>query len=260
MKKGISQLVLPRDKPLRENLELAKSAGYEGIELTFRGGELHLDMKESELEAVKEMCLEMGLTPCSACGVRAPLTSPSRDEREEGKENVVKLLRCAKALGIDAVLVVPGAVSDLVPYDAAYDNCLRSLMELAPIAEEIKVSIAIENVWNRFLLSPIEVRKLLDTVNSPYVGMYFDTGNVVIFGYPEQWIRIVGSKIRKVHVKDFKRRGYQWTPLMEGDVDWKAVMRELRAIGYDDFLISEVGGDEEAHRRTAEAIDRIISL
>jgi len=260
MKKGISQLVLPRDKSLKEHLEFARSAGYEGIELSFRIEELHLDMKESELEAVREMCLEHGLIPCSACGVSAPLTSPDRDEREKGKENVIKLLRCAKALGIDAVLVVPGRVTESVPYDAAYENCLRSLMELAPVAEEIKVSIAIENVWNRFLLSPLEMRMLLDTVDSPYVGMYFDVGNVVIFGYPEQWIRIVGSKIRKVHVKDFRRKGYQWTPLMEGDVDWKAVMSELRAIGYDDFLISEVGGDEEAHRRTAETMDRIISL
>ena len=145
MKKGISQLVLPRGKSLKEHLEFARSAGYEGIELSFRIEELHLDMKESELEAVREMCLEHGLIPCSACGVSAPLTSPDRDEREKGKENVIKLLRCAKALGIDAVLVVPGRVTESVPYDAAYENCLRSLMELAPVAEEIKVSIAIES-------------------------------------------------------------------------------------------------------------------
>ncbi|RKY03275.1 sugar phosphate isomerase/epimerase, partial [Candidatus Poribacteria bacterium] len=210
MRIAISQLVLPRDKSLDEHLQLAKSAGYEGIELSFRREELNLDMKESELQAIRDKCLEYGVVPCSACGVSAPLTSPNRDEREKGKENVVKLLRCAKALGIDAVLVVPGAVTESVPYDAAYENCLRSLMELAPIAEEIGVAIAVENVWNRFLLSPLEMRRMLDEVDSPYVGAYFDVGNVVIFGYPEQWIRILGPKIKKVHFKDFRRKGFQW--------------------------------------------------
>lgn len=263
MKSALTQLCLPRDKSLRENLEFTKSAGYEGIELRFSTeGELNLNVKASELERIGQMCDDVGLMPCSACGTGGgAITSPDNDQRELGKEGITKLLQCASALNIDAILVVPGRVTEDVPYDVAYNWALESCRELAPIAEELKVNIAIENVWNKFFLSPLEMRYFLNKVNSPYIGQFFDVGNVVIFGYPEQWINILGEQIKKVHVKDFKRQGYQWKHLMEGDVNWPLVMKALReSAKYDDFLISEVGGDEDVHRKTAKAIDKIIAM
>ncbi len=261
MKKGLSQIVLPGSMSFQECLELTKSTGYEGIELRFGSeGELNLNATASELERIGQMCADAGVTPCSACGGWGALTSPNKDEREAGKEGVTKLLQCAAALDINAVLVVPGRVTEEVSYDVAYHWALECAKELAPVAEELKVAIGIENVWNKFFLSPLEMRDFLDEVNSPYVGKYFDIGNVVIFGYPEQWINILGSRIKKVHLKDFKREGYQWTPLMEGDVDWPKVMKALRDTGYDDFVISEVGGDKDAHQRTSETIDKILEL
>ena len=261
MKKGLSQIVLPGSMSLKECLELAKSTGYEGLELRFSAeGELSLNAKKSDLERIGQMCADAGVTPCSACGGWGAMTNPDKDERERAKEGVTRLLECASVLNINAVLVVPGSVSEQVAYDVAYSMALESCKELAPVAEELKVAIGIENVWNRLFLSPLEMRDFLDEVNSPYVGQYFDIGNVVIFGYPEQWINILGSRIKKVHLKDFKRQGYQWPPLMEGDVNWSLVMKALRDAGYDDFLISEVGGDRDAHRKTSETIDKILIL
>lgn len=263
MKSALSQLCLPRDKSLKENLEFTKSAGYEGIELRFSiEGEVSLDAKASELERIGQMCDDAGLVPCSACGTgRGAIASPDKEQRELGQEGITKLLRCASALNIDAILVVPGRVTEEVPYNVAYNWTLESCQKLAPIAEELEVSIAIENVWNKLFLSPLEMRYFLDKVDSPYVGQFFDVGNVVIFGYPEQWINILGERIKKVHVKDFKRQGYEWKPLMEGDVNWSLVMKALReSAKYDDFLISEVGGGEDVHRKTAKTIDKIITL
>ena len=173
---------------------------------------------------------------------------------------MTKVLQCAAALNINAILVVPGSVNEKISYDVAYYNALESCKELAPVAEELKVAIGIENVWNKLFLSPLEMRDFLDEIDSPYVGQYFDIGNVVIFGYPEQWINILGSRIKKIHLKDFKREGYQWPLLMEGDVNWSLVMKAIRDTGYDDFLISEVGGDAEVHKNTSETIDKILEL
>jgi len=259
LKKGLSQIILRGS--LKECLELTKATGYEGIELVFRGeGELNWNASASDLERIGQMCTDAGIVPCSICGGGGTLTSPKKDEREAGKESVTKVLQCAAALNINAILVVPGSVNEKISYDVAYYNALESCKELAPVAEELKVAIGIENVWNKLFLSPLEMRDFLDEIDSPYVGQYFDIGNVVIFGYPEQWINILGSRIKKIHLKDFKREGYQWPLLMEGDVNWSLVMKAIRDTGYDDFLISEVGGDAEVHKNTSETIDKILEL
>ena len=150
------------------------------------------------------------------------------------KAQVRKMLEAAEALGVDAILVTGGRVNETVPYDVAYDRLRAAVQELAPDAERHRVNLALENIWNKLLLSPLEFRGFLDGIGSPYVGCYFDTGNVMLYGYPEQWIRILGQRIKKIHFKDFKmdhsKRQYEWTQLMEGAVDWPAVMHEIRAI------------------------------
>jgi hexulose-6-phosphate isomerase len=172
------------------------------------------------------------------------------------------MIEAAEALGIDTVLVTGGRTSEKVPYDVAYDRQLRALQELRPDAERHRVNIGLENVWNKLLISPLEFRDFLDRIGSQYVGCYFDTGNVLLYGYPEQWIRILGSRIKKIHFKDFKidhrERRYEWTQLMQGSVDWTAVMREIRAIGYDDYVITEVCGDRSVHEETCRVMDEIL--
>ena len=117
-----------------------------------------------------------------------------------------------------------------------------------------------ENVWNRFILSPLEACRFVDEVGSSAVGIYVDVANMVLYGYPEMWIRDLGNRITKVHVKDFRRRDYAWVQLMDGDVDWRAVMSELRNIEFDGALVSEVGGDETTVRETVNRIRKICTL
>jgi len=156
--------------------------------------------------------------------------------------------------------------SEIVDYDVAYDRCLEALKELAPVAEEYQVELCIENVWNKFLLSPLEMRDLIDKVNSPWVGSYFDVGNVLYCGYPEQWIKILGKRIRKVHFKDFKRSvgtldGFG--DLLSGDVNWKNVRAALEKNGYDGWVTAEMlppyaQYPETILYNTSNAMNRII--
>ena len=159
-------------------------------------------------------------------------------------------IRFAKALGADTVLIVPGSVAvefvpdrPIVPYDVAYDRALEEMKKLAPIAEEYKINIGIENVWNKMLLSPLEMRDFIDKIGSDYVGSYFDVGNVVITGYPEHWIRILGKRIKKVHFKDYRCNpgGLNcMVDLLSGDVNWPEVMKAFADIGYDGWAAGEM--------------------
>jgi len=263
MKIASSQLCLA-DKGFKESLEFSNACGYEGIELRIKdAGELGINATPSELREVAAMCKGVGITPCSlVAGVsqRGSLLSPVKEERELALHVTQRELEIGAALGINAVLVVPGRVTDKVPYDEAYCWGIDSCKKLAPVAEKLKVAVAIENVWNMFLLSPLEFRAFVDAVNSPCVGMFLDVANMVINGFPEQWLRIMGKRVKKVHFKDFRRKDSKWTPLREGDVNWPAVMKELRAIGYDDFVISEVGGSLADHKKTADVMLEILKL
>jgi hexulose-6-phosphate isomerase len=146
--------------------------------------------------------------------------------------------------------VVPGAVgvdfvpgSEVIRYDVVYDRALEAIRSLKPVAEQVKVVVGVENVWNKFLLSPLEMRDFVDKIASEYVGVYFDVGNVIATGYPEHWIRILGKRIKRVHFKDFRRNvgtldGF--TDLLEGDVNWQEVMAAFREIGYEGYVTAEM--------------------
>jgi len=201
------------------------------------------------------------------------LTDDDPDVRRQGESTVRRAMQVAAAMEAPGVLVIPGYVglpwdpsAKPVRYDLAYERLRESLRTLAPTAEELGVTVMIENIWNMFLLSPLEIRGLIDEVASPRVGVLFDTGNVVQFGFPEQWIRILGSRIREVHLKDFRRavgtvEGF--VSLLEGDVDWPEVVAALAEIGYDGFLTAEVfpyshhGDAVLAH--TSETMDRLMN-
>src|SRR5947209_853550 len=264
LKRGLSQIILGSQSRIADGVKLCREIGYEGFEILMTdGGELTPEAGEAEYREVRRIGEAAGIAFPSLCGGSKQgrsLTADDPTDRQLGIAMHTKLLEAAAALGIDTVLTTGGRVTESVPYDVAYERLEESLRSLAPVAERTRVNLALENVWNKLLLSPLEARDLLDRIGSEYVGWYFDTGNVVLFGFPEQWIRILGQRIKKVHFKDFKRQGSQWTQLMDGDVDWPAVMRELRGIGYDDYVISEVDGGPEVYAETCRRMERILNL
>ena len=176
-------------------------------------------------------------------------TSANEENVKKAKEITKKQLEVASWLGCDTILVVPGAVEvafdpgEVVEYDVAYERALAALKELAPYAEELKVAIGIENVWNRFLLSPVEMAEFIDKVGSDWVGSYFDVGNVLYIGFPEHWIKVLGKRIKKVHFKDYRRAAgdlYGFVDLLAGEVNWPAVMQQFEKIGYDGWVTAEM--------------------
>lgn len=260
MKKSINYWSFPgvlAGKPefeLKKCIELAKDAGFDGIELALEEkGEINLNSSRQDMDKIVEMSKEVGIELSSlATGLLwdYSLTSSEAKMREKAKGIVKKMLEFASYLGADTVLVIPGAVdvffnpqAEVVPYDVAYERSLGALKECAPVAEEYKVAIGIENVWNKFLLSPLELKGFVDKIDSEYVGVYFDVGNTLLTGYPEQWIRILNKRIKKVHIKDFRNSVANvngFVDLLEGDVNWEEVIRALEDIGYNDYLTAEI--------------------
>lgn len=263
MKTGITQLCLARTD-LETDLQQAKARGYDAIELVFSDtGQPSIDASAAELAAIKSACQHLGLEICSILPTRrdaGSLLSPIAAEREKRMAILRRGLEIAEHLGVDGLLLHPGQLAAETTYEETWVNCRNALQTLAPEAERHRCSIGIENVWNKFLLSPREARQFVDEIGSPYVGIYLDTANMVFYGFPEMWIRELGTRITKVHVKDFRRRDSAWVQLMDGDVDWPAVMRELRTIGFDGALVSEVGGDDAMQRETAVRVRRIMAL
>ena len=248
MKTAINQWAFPADMTTTEALSLASRMGFEAFEVcTDEKSCLRLESSEAEVAAIRRHADTVGIDLCSlACGMgwAYPLTSPDKSVRERGKEVVRRALQIGQWLGVDALLTVPGVVDPQTPYDVAIENSLMSIRDLVPAAEKCRVAIAVENVWNKFLLSPVEMRDFIDQFNSDYVGAYLDTGNIVVYGYPEQWVRILGKRIRCIHAKDFRASvgtmgGF--VMLMEGDVNWPGVAAALRDVGYDGALVAEFG-------------------
>ena len=265
MKVGLSCIITPRDWSFDELLQNAKTAGYEALELVITDeGEITLDTPPGELEKLAARAADAGTELSSICPSfrNSPKDLMTNDDevRAQSMDSVRRALDVAKGLGIDNMLLTLGGLPAELYYNEAYANSLQCLQKLAPYAEDLDVNIAIEYVWNKFLLSPMEFARFCDECASPKIGLFFDTGNMVIFGFPEHWVRICGKHLMKVHFKDFKRQGYEWTPLLEGDVDFPAVMTELRKIGYDDALLSEVSPSTAPFEETAAAIRKIMDM
>ena len=264
MKKGLSQIILGRERKLEEWIPQTRAAGYEGIEILLTDdGDLTLESTEADLERLRQLSAQHGVELCSLClnvSDRGSLTTGVAADVDRYNEVTVRALDLSAALGIDTILVIPGGVTEEIPYDKAYDRALEGMKALAPEAEKRGVNLAIEYVWNKLFLSPLEMRRFLDEVGSERIGFYMDTGNMVVFGYPEQWIDLCAPHIQKIHFKDFRRQGYEWPQLMDGDVNWNLVMDAIRRMGYDDYVISEVGGDWEVYAETARRMDDILAL
>ena len=264
-------------KTNREAMKLAKDAGFEGIELALSTeGEITMTSTDEELLSIKAYAEELGIRiPSLSSGLcwTDSLTADDPAERQRAFDMVARQLYCAKMIGAETILVIPGTVSvefvpewSVVPYDVVYERALEQIKKLAPIAESCGVQIGLENVWNKFLLSPLEMRQFIDAVGSDYVGAYFDTGNVVYSGYPEQWIRILGKRIFKVHFKDYRRNPgglNAFVDLLAGDVDWKAVRQAFADVGYEGWAAGEMipqyaQGSDQIIYNTSASMERIL--
>jgi hexulose-6-phosphate isomerase len=245
-----------------EKMKAVKEAGYEGVEM-----DSHMDQDE-----VLRARDETGLVIPSVCGVHhwnKTLSDPDPKVRAEGLDALKQTLRDAKRYGATSVLLVPAVVNKNVTYQEAYTRSQAEIRKAVPLAEELGVKIAIENVWNQFLLSPLEAARYVDEFNSSAVGWHFDIGNVIIYGWPEQWIRILDKRIQKFHVKEFSRKrareqglgkGFD-VPLLEGDDDWPAVMKAIDDIGYKGWAMTEQGGGDspEGLRDLVNRFNKILS-
>jgi L-ribulose-5-phosphate 3-epimerase len=272
MLKGINQWCYPEGTSLEEVFEYSKEAGFDAIELNLydSGGiGLTMDTTPGEADAIVKLALSYGLQLRSlSTGLlwQSPLSSANENVREQGRKIILKQIELASVMGIDTVLVVPGSVTQDVSYDDCYKRSQDELKKVLDEAEKRQVTIGIENVWNKFLLSPLEMARYIDELNSEYAKIYFDVGNVLQFGFPEQWIRILGKRISKVHVKDFSTKVGNITgfvPLLAGDVNWSAVVEALEEIGYDDVITAELSpytiGPEQLPIDTARHMEAILA-
>ena len=268
IRKGINIWSFDQTRSIESCMRLAKDAGFEGIELALAGkGPLSLMSGDDEILAVKKTAEGIGL-PINALATglywQYSLTSDREDIREKAKHVARRQMEIGKLLGADTVLVCPGAVgvdfqprdvvpdaneieffagSEIIDYDIAYERSVEAMKELARHAEKTGVKIGVENIWNKFLLSPLEMRGYIDAIGSASVGVWLDVANMMMYGYPEHWIKILGKRIIKVHFKDFRcavKTLDGFVDLLAGDVNWKKVREGLESIGYDGWANGEM--------------------
>ena len=240
--------------PIKSAMEQASKMGFEGIELGIASqGVLTHNTSQAECEEIVREAEKHGLEISGVASGESWTTSPTAND-EDVRLKIIdftqKALQITHWLGSDAYLFVPGAVevfflpdAEVIPYDVCYQRASEAISQLVPVAEKLGVAIAVENVWNKFLLSPLEMREFIDNFNTSQVGVYFDVGNVLLTGYPDQWIRILGPRIKRVHIKDFKLsvgNADGFVDLLEGDVDFEAVKQALSEINYDGYVTAEM--------------------
>jgi L-ribulose-5-phosphate 3-epimerase len=257
LEKGLVYSMLPEDLSHLDRCKLAKEVGF--------------DIVQAPTTADEHMAEEMK-TAADKAGVRIdsvmnmdhwdyPLSSSDPTVVERSLSGMRTSLHNAKLWGSDVVLLVPAVVNAQTSYRDAWTRSQRQIRKLIPLASELRVVIGIEEVWNKFLLSPLEMQSYVAEFNSPWVKAWFDIGNVLLYGYPQDWMRTLGKSIVKLHVKDFKRErdGYKWVNLGDGDTDWPEIRKALREIQYAGSAIVELeGGDEAYLRDVSQRLDRLL--
>lgn len=241
-----------------EKLAAAAAAGFAAVEIP--------SLQENERAAVKELFKKYNLICPSIMTTGAwnyPATSPDADIRAKSADCFKLAVDTAADMGCDTILTVPGVVTPDITYEMAWENGAKTLSMVVPYAEAKGITLAIENVWNKFLLSPREMVQFVDSFGSDYVKSYFDIGNIVIYGFPQHWIKSLGSRIKRVHIKGFAMKGFEsfaWTQLLESTINWKAVASALKEVGYDGWVTAELGPDARGLKGIAEDMDHILGL
>ncbi|MGX1754748.1 sugar phosphate isomerase/epimerase family protein [Sphingobacterium sp. NPDC055346] len=263
IKKGLGYWMIKEDLSLLDKFKLVKDLGFDGIEFN---SPLDIPLKDL-LEARDKTGIEVPST-VNKDHWGKPISDPDPAVRQFTIDSMAKSLEQTKELGGDTVLLVPGVVSDTVSYKTAYGNALDSIRKMIPHAEKTGVKIALENVWNNFILSPIEAKDFLDKIDHPLVGWYFDLGNILRYGWPDHWLEVLGDKVFKLHVKEYSKKimneeglgkGFN-VELTQGDVNWPQVMKTIKDINYKgQYMTLEVnGGDRTVLKKLSEQLDTII--
>src|SRR6266446_2217121 len=260
-RKAVLISMLPKDLPSAARFKAARAARFDAIEMqTIARGD--------EAAELRDAAIKTGLRIHSVMNAdhwRFPLSSRERTAVSSSVAGMETSLRNAALWGADAVLLVPAVVDATTSYRDAWTRSQRAIRErLLPLARERKVIVAVEEVWNKFLLSPLEFARYVDELDSPWLKAYFDVGNVVFYGYPQDWIRALGSRIAKVHLKDFlldRPNGrFAWTNIGDGDIDWREVRRAFEEVGYRGYFTTEVAGGDGAYLKDlAGRVDRFLS-
>ncbi len=261
IKKAVQIYMLPKNLSYAERFKLAGDVGFEGVE-----GQTVEDPKEAE--EIKKASEDAKVPIHSVMNMAHwdnPLSSSDPAVVKKSLDGMKTSLHNAKLWGAETVLLVPAVVNPETSYHDAWTRSQKNIRTLIPLAEELKIIICIEEVWNKFLLSPLEMAKYVDEFKSPWIRQYFDVGNVVLFGYPQDWIHTLGKRFAKVHLKDFKM-GKGWDPvtarfvnLGDGDIDWAAVRKAFADVGYTGWATTELeGGDEAYLRDVAKRVDKLV--
>lgn len=262
-KKGLGFGMIKEEISLIDKFKLVKDLGFNGIEFN---SPVEFSLKDL-LDAKNKTGIEIP-SLVNSDHWKKPLSDPDPSVRKFIIDSVGKSLQEIKELGGDTVLVVPGIVSENVSYEAAYNNALDSVRKLIPYVEKTGMKIGLENVWNNFLLSPLEAKQFVDTIDHPLIGWYFDIGNVLRYGWPEHWIKTLGKRIVKLHVKEFSRdimskeglwKGFN-VELTKGDINWPEVVKSLNDINYKgEWMTLELAaGDRTYLAKLSEKFDEII--
>lgn len=238
----------PKGLSLTDRFAMIRDAGFQGVELNLPDDEWSPDT----INAAREKTgLEVAGIICTTHW-KDPLSSPDASKRERTVRSLQMALRQAGEIGCNRVLLVPGTVTQEVSYDDCWKRSIEGIKRCTDDAEKAKCVIAIENVWNQFIFDPLAAVRFLDEINHPWVKWHFDIGNCVNYGWPEQWVRILGKRIANLHIKEYSRKqrdekgpyaGFK-VELGEGDIKWPDVMTALDEIGYEGYGILEVGGGD----------------
>jgi hexulose-6-phosphate isomerase len=249
LRKALGIGMIGAGEDLLAKFALARDCGFEGIEMDGPSGH-----RPEDVLAARDASGLAIPSVVDSVHWQHSLGDPNPEVRARGRAGLEAALRDAHVYGARSVLLVPAVVDKDRPYDLAWRHSIAEIRSVVPLARELGVKIAVENVWNNFVLSPLEARRYLDEIDSDQVGWHLDLGNLLIYGWPEQWVRILGPRVLQLHVKEFSRKKMdeegRWdgfaVELGEGDNDWPAIMRALDDIGYDGWAIAEVGGGDAA--------------
>ncbi len=261
-RKSVMFTMLPDNLSLNDRFKLAKDVGFEGVECSPVGSE----KSASDLRRAAEHA-DIPIQSIIFGGWDAPLSDPNPAVVAKGLANARSAMQDAKWMGAENILLVPALVTAKVRYRDAYERSQKNVRALIPTAERLNIMVCCEEVWNNFLLSPMEFAHYIDSFKHPLIQAYFDVGNVVTFGWPEDWIRTLGKRIKKVHLKDYKggpglfggNKG-SFVMLREGSINWPEVRRAFAEIGYTGYMNTELGGGDEAYLRDVSArVDKILA-